>query len=72
MFKELMQEIIDKKYKDLKLDQKNKNNIFWKIKEFEGNAIGQIGEEFIKKIFKKMNIKFDDTKKMFMMNMIFY
>lgn len=63
MFKELMQEIINKKYKDLKLDQKNQNNIFWKIREFEGNAIGQIGEEFIKKIFKNMNLKFDDCKK---------
>jgi len=63
MFKELMQEIIDKKYKELNYDRRNKNNIFWKITEFEANAIGQIGEEFVREIFKKFNLKFDETKK---------
>jgi len=38
--KNLMQRIIDKKYRELNYDKKDKNNFFWKIKEFEGNAIG--------------------------------
>jgi len=63
MFKELMQKIIDKKYEELNYDKKNKNNIFWKITEFEANAIGQIGEEFVREIFKKFKLKFDETKK---------
>lgn len=63
MFKELMREIIDKKYEELNYDKRNKNNIFWKIREFEANAIGQIGEEFVREIFKKFNLKFDETKK---------
>ena len=65
MFKKLMQEIIDKKYKELNLDRKNQNNVFWKITEFEANAIGQIGEEFVKEVFKKFNLKFDENKKNF-------
>ncbi|MCE8163983.1 MAG: restriction endonuclease [Candidatus Moeniiplasma glomeromycotorum] len=60
-----MQEIIDKKYEELNYDKRNKSNVFWKIREFEANAIGQIGEEFIKEIFKKLNLKFDETKKNF-------
>jgi hypothetical protein len=63
MFKELMKRLIDKKYEELNYDKKNKNNIFWKIIEFEANAIGQIGEEFVKNIFKKFNLEFDETKK---------
>ena len=63
MFKELMQKIIDKKYEELNYDKRNKNNIFWKITEFEANAIGQIGEGFVKEVFRKFNVKFDDTKK---------
>ncbi|MCE8159148.1 MAG: restriction endonuclease [Candidatus Moeniiplasma glomeromycotorum] len=58
-----MREIIDKKYEELNYDKRNKNNIFWKIREFEANAIGQIGEEFVREIFKKFNLKFDETKK---------
>ena len=63
MFKDLMKEIINKKCKELGYDKRDKNNIFWKITEFEANAIGQIGEEFVKEIFKKFNLKFDETKK---------
>ncbi len=62
---ELMKEIIDKKYKELSYDKRDKSNIFWKITEFEANAIGQIGEEFVKEIFRKFNLKFDETKKNF-------
>ncbi|CFW93407.1 Putative type II restriction endonuclease [endosymbiont DhMRE of Dentiscutata heterogama] len=63
MFKELMQKIINKKYEELNYDKRNKNNIFWKVTEFEANAIGQIGEEFIREIFKKFNLRFDESKK---------
>ena len=63
MFKELMQEVINRKYEELNYDKKNQNNIFWKITGFEANAIGQIGEEFVKEVFRKFNVKFDDTKK---------
>lgn len=63
MFKELMKKIIDKKYEELNYDKRDKNNIFWRIAEFEGNAIGQIGEEFVKEIFRKFNLRFDETKK---------
>ena len=63
MFKELMQEVINRKYKELNYDKKNQNNIFWKITGFEANAIDQIGEEFVKEIFRKFNLKFDETKK---------
>lgn len=62
---ELMKEIIDKKYEELNYDKRNKNNIFWKITEFEANAIGQIGEKFVKETFRKFNLKFDETKKNF-------
>ncbi|GAA7748556.1 hypothetical protein HpBT0154_07160 [Helicobacter pylori] len=40
--------IIEKKHKELNLGQ-DYNAIFSKIRDFEANAIGQIGEEFLKK-----------------------
>lgn len=39
--------IIEKKHKELNLGQ-DYNAIFSKIRDFEANAIGQIGEEFLK------------------------
>lgn len=73
---EILLNIINKKFDEL---QKYQNNgIFEKINIFEGNAIGQIGESFVKEIFNQLNIKmknfgeilhdefdiclFDDTK----------
>ncbi|WP_322900484.1 hypothetical protein [Mycoplasmopsis felis] len=53
----LMLKIIEEKYKELKLDKKDINNIFWKIVEFEGNAIGLIGEKFIRELFNYYGIK---------------
>lgn len=52
--------IIETKYNEL---QKFKTNgIFEKINSFEGNAIGQIGEKFIKELCKEFNINFQDNK----------
>ena len=33
-----------------------------KINSFEGNAIGQIGEKFIKELCREFSIAFDDSK----------
>ncbi len=58
--KELMSEIINEKFDELSLNNPNTNDIFWKIKFFEGNAIGAIGEKFIKQIFINYQIDIDD------------
>ena len=47
--------IIDTKYKELELYKMN-NGLFSKIRYFEANAIGQIGEQFVKQIFKLCKI----------------
>ncbi|TDV23543.1 hypothetical protein BCF59_0534 [Mycoplasmopsis mustelae] len=57
-FEKILLDIIEEKYKFLGLDKKNTNNIFWKIIEFEGNAIGNIGEKFVKEILKRLKIEF--------------
>ncbi|WAM01223.1 hypothetical protein NWE60_00930 [Mycoplasmopsis felis] len=59
---DLMLKIIEEKYKELKLDKKDINNIFWKIVEFEGNAIGLIGEKFIRELFNYYGIKILSNK----------
>lgn len=46
-------EIIERKHNELNLG-KDYNQKFSKIKDFEGNAIGQIGEEYIKLIISKI------------------
>ncbi len=61
VIKELLLEIIDEKHQELK--QYEQTGIFHKIKDFEGNAIGQIGERFIKELFKKCNLSIDNTDK---------
>jgi len=45
--RELLQKIIDDKYIELGYETLSKDNIFWKSRFFEGNAIGQIGEIFV-------------------------
>lgn len=54
----ILLEIIEKKFNELQKFQKE--GIFEKIRTFEGNAIGQIGEIFVKEIFKNLNIKMKD------------
>lgn len=54
----ILKEIIDNKYNEL--NKYKEQGIFDKINELEGNAIGQIGKRFIKKIFTKLNIKMKD------------
>ena len=53
---------IDNKYIELGLDKVDENCKFWKIRNFEGNAIGQIGEEFVKKIFEVYNLPNENKK----------
>lgn len=58
---EIFKEIIDKKHNELNLGRDNKQ-IFAKIIDFEANAIGQIGETFIKQITATLtNIKEEGT-----------
>ena len=46
-------EIIERKHLELNLGA-NYNYIFSKIRDFEGNAVGQIGEEYIKKVVSEI------------------
>lgn len=61
--KKLMISIIEKQYKEAGLHVVNKNYPFWKIKFFEGNAIGTIGEKFIKKLLYLNNMCNTDPNK---------
>jgi len=54
-----LQEIIERKYQELNLGR-DYNSKFSKIRDFEANAIGQIGEEFIKKIISEFTDVVDD------------
>ncbi len=58
----ILLKIINEKYEELKA-LKSQNGIFEKINHFEGNAIGQIGEEFVKSVFKECGIKMQDLGK---------
>ncbi|WP_340137670.1 type II restriction endonuclease [Helicobacter pylori] len=51
--------IIEKKHKELNLGQ-DYNAIFSKIRDFEANAIGQIGEEFLKSVLNAIDEVIDD------------
>ncbi|GAA7468388.1 hypothetical protein MM0361_13380 [Helicobacter pylori] len=46
--------IIEKKHEELNLGQ-DYNAIFSKIRDFEANAIGQIGEEFLKSVLNAID-----------------
>ncbi len=48
--------IIEKKHEELNLGQ-DYNAIFSKIRDFEANAIGQIGEEFLKSVLNSFEVK---------------
>lgn len=52
-------DIIEKKHKELNLG-KDYNQKFSKIRDFEANAIGQIGEEFIRSIVSAITEIIDD------------
>ncbi len=49
----ILKEIIERKHKELNLGM-DYNSIFSKIKDFEANAIGQIGEEYARKICRSI------------------
>lgn len=57
----LLAKIIESKYKELGSTQPDKG-IFRKIRFFEGNAIGQIGEKFVKQVFIQEKFPLDDTR----------
>jgi|GEM_PF-1882971 len=52
-------EIIERKHKELNLG-KNYNEKFSKVRDFEANAIGQIGEEYIKYVISSITNIIDD------------
>jgi hypothetical protein len=54
-----LQTIIERKHAELNLGR-NYNAKFSKIRDFEANAIGQIGEEFIRGIIKEFTEIIDD------------
>lgn len=58
---ELLANIIESKYEELGLTQPDEG-IFHKIKFFEGNAIGQIGENFVKQVFIQAEFPLDDLR----------
>lgn len=58
---ELLANIIESKYEELGLTQPDEG-IFHKIKFFEGNAIGQIGENFVKQVFVQEGFPLDDMR----------
>lgn len=58
---ELLANIIESKYEELGLTQPDEG-IFHKIKFFEGNAIGQIGENFVKQVFIQAELPLDDLR----------
>lgn len=59
--RDILLKIIESKYNEL--NKYKQSGIFDKIQYFEGNAIGQIGEKFIKEIFIYNNIPFDNVEK---------
>lgn len=59
--------IIEKKHEELNLGQ-DYNAIFSKIRDFEANAIGQIGEEFLKSVLNAIDGVINDG--IIMMNTI--
>lgn len=57
----LLMDIIESKYEELGLNQQQEGQ-FYKIKYFEGNAIGQIGEKFVKQLFTNNSLPLDDNR----------
>lgn len=57
----LLKKIIEEKYEELKLGEQETGPLY-KIKFFEGNAIGQIGESFIRQLFLQNGLPLDDDR----------
>ena len=57
-----MQGIIESKFSKLELNDVDKNLPFWKIRFFEGNAIGQIGHAFLIRILNELGIDHNDQQ----------
>lgn len=59
----IFQNIIESKKREIELTKESdKNfNLFWQINTFEANAVGQVGEEFIKTLLKEAGIINHDT-----------
>lgn len=56
----ILSDIIEEKHKELSKYQLKGQ--YDKINNFEGNAIGQIGEAFVKEVFKKCKITMENSK----------
>lgn len=59
-YDKVMGQIIDAKYDELQA--KRKKGDFDKIYSFEGNAVGQTGEAFVKEILSRQNVKIKTEK----------
>ena len=59
-YNKIMQEIIEYRYKYMKLDVKDTSSIFWKLAEFEANSVGYIGEAFLKDVLKNEGVEMVD------------
>lgn len=59
---DIMEKIIDEKYEELNISAEQAHK-FVKIKSFEGNAIGQIGENFVKNVFRVYNIPMEKLER---------
>ncbi len=57
---EILLTLIERKYEEIK--EKQQSGMFEKIFAFEGNAIGQIGEAFVKEVFKALGLPLDCNK----------
>lgn len=57
----LLEKIIENKYRELNFDSLEQGR-FCKIRYFEGNAIGQIGENFVKQLFRENAFPLDEDK----------
>lgn len=58
---QILLRLIEQKYQEI--ETKQEKGIFEKILSFEGNAIGQIGEKFVKEVFKGLNLTLDEVDK---------
>jgi CRISPR/Cas system-associated exonuclease Cas4 (RecB family) len=58
----ILQSIIKKKYEELEKNKINKNNLYWMIDFFEANAVGQIGETFIRNLIENLGYKIDNKE----------
>ncbi|TSA79827.1 restriction endonuclease [Helicobacter mehlei] len=60
-FNQVLLNLVEKKYEEI--ESKRRSGIFEKILRFEGNAIGQIGESFMKEVFELLGLPLDPCNK---------